>query len=199
MTNSEVRVLEMTRARGLLRARELDSAGINRSVLSRMLDKGLLERSARGLYMTPEADVTEHQSLAEAVRLVPHSVVCLLSALRFHDLSTAAPHEVWLALPRGARRPSLRSPPIRVVSISRPAFDHGVDVHPIGSVSVPVTSPERTVADCFKFRSTVGLDTAIEALRDYLATPLPSLSALSAAAKACRVANVMRPYLDALL
>ncbi len=194
---TEQRVIEAVRREGILRPRDLDGLGIARTYLQRLEEKGLLERIGRGLYHLPSADVTEHHSLAAACKLVPHGVVCLLSALQFHELTTQAPFEVWLAIEQGARRPGVNNPPLRVVHFSGPAFHEGIDAYEIEGVTVQVYNPAKTVADCFKFRNKIGLDVAIEALRDYLRRYPRGIDELWHYTKLCRVANVIRPYLEA--
>lgn len=164
-----------------------------------MVDRGLLERIGRGLYSLPEAEVTEHRTLAEASKRVPHGVVCLLSALSFHGLTTQNPAEVWMAIDQKAWRPRGETPPIRIVHMSGPALRSGVESHVIEGVEVGIFSAAKTVADCFKFRNKVGLDVAIEALRDYLRREPGSVEKLWRFAKICRVAQVMRPYLEAVV
>ena len=192
------RVLQLARKLGVLRPRDLAQHGIAREYLTRLTHAGLLERIGRGLYVLPDAELTEHHSLAEAAKRVPAGIVCLLSALRFHDLTTQAPFEVWLALPPTARRPHPSSPPLRVVRFSGPALTEGVEEHLIEGVSVRVYNPAKTVADCFKYRNKIGLDVALEALRETWRERRATMDELWRYAKVCRVANVMRPYLAAL-
>src|SRR5262245_44352238 len=160
------RLLKLVRRRGVIRPRELAAHLIPREYLTRLYHQGLLDRPARGLYVLAEAKPSEHQSIIEACKRVPHGVVCLLSALRFHGLTTQAPFEVWLAIGEKARHPKVDYPPLRVVRFSKAALTVGVEEHVIGGVPVRVTNPARTVADCFRFRNKIGLDVALEALRD---------------------------------
>jgi predicted transcriptional regulator of viral defense system len=180
---------------GTFRARD---AGVSRVELGRLAEKGDLERVGRGLYAHRRAKITEHHTLVEAAVRVPHGVVCLLTALRFHKLTTQNPHEVWMAIDGTARKPKADWPPLRIVRFSGAALTFGVERHAIEGVDVQVSSREKTVADCFKFRNKVGLDVAIEALREYLGSRRRSVDALVQAADVCRVGNVMRPYLDAI-
>ncbi|MBV9947787.1 MAG: hypothetical protein JOZ69_13110 [Myxococcales bacterium] len=183
--------------RGALRPR--DVAGVvSRVALARLVEGGKLERVGRGLYVPADAKVTEHHTLLEAAQRVPHGVVCLLSALRFHGLTTQSPHEVWRAIDVKGRKPKVDWPPLRIVRFSGAALTFGVAEHKLEGVDVRVTSREKTVADCFKYRNKVGLDVALEALRDFLGGRRPSVNALMKAAAASRVTNVMRPYLEAL-
>lgn len=151
------------------------------------------------MYLPAEAPLTEHHSLAEAAKRVPRGIVCLLSALRFHDLGTQNPFEVWLAIGNKDRAPRPGSPPLRVVRFSGRAFDYGQERHVLEGVPVRITSMPKTVADCFKYRNKIGLDVALEALRDCVRRRKAMPSALLEAARVCRVENVMRPYLEAIL
>lgn len=193
------RVAALAASSGVLRPRDLAAHGLPRHALRRAAEAGLIRRAARGLYLPAGASLTEHHSLAEAAKRVPRGVVCLLSALRFHDLGTQNPFEVWLAIGNKDRAPRPSSPPLRVVRFSGRALAYGQERHSIENVPVRVTSVAKTIADCFKYRNKIGLDVALEALRDGLRRKKATPTALMNAARACRVANVMRPYLEALL
>jgi predicted transcriptional regulator of viral defense system len=190
------RVAELARHAGVLRPRDL--GGIPRQYLRLAEKQGKVTRVARGLYVATDADVTEHHDLALAAKRVPHGLVCLLSALRFHELTTQMPHEVWLAIDTKARLPKLDYPPLRIARFSGAALTYGAVPHVIGGVMVQVTTPAKTVADCFKYRNKIGLDVALEALRDCYRKRKASLDEIWAAAKVCRVANVIRPYMESL-
>ena len=192
------RVLRLARSKGVLRARELEPLGIARATLTRLEQQGQLRRVARGLYVRADAEPGTHHTLAEAAKRVPHGAICLLSALQFHQLTTQTPHEVWLAIGNKARKPRADWPPLRVVRFSERALQEGVERRVIENVPVTITGPARTVVDCFKYRSEVGLDVAIEALRDYLRSQYRDVDALWHAAALQRVARVLRPYLEAL-
>lgn len=194
-TNSE-RILRLAARQPLVRPRDVEALGIARESLLRLYRKGLLVRPARGVYALPEAPVTEHHSLAVVAKLVPRGVICLLSALRFHGLTTQDPHEVWLAIDFKARKPSVTSPVLHVVRSSGRALTEGVEEPEIEGVNVRVYSVAKTVADCFKYRNKLGTDVAIEALRDTLRTRKATVDDIYRYAKVCRVANVMRPYLE---
>jgi predicted transcriptional regulator of viral defense system len=182
-----------------VRARDLDEAGIPRAYLKRLCDRGLLERVDRGLYRLVDAPVTELSSLAEISKRIPSAIVCLLSALQVHDLTTEVPHAVWILIDRHARTPKVASRRIEVVRASGAAREHGVESRIIDGVRVPLTTPAKTVADCFRFRRHVGLEVALAALRDYLRTRSGSIDALVEAARADRIYTFMRPYLEALV
>jgi predicted transcriptional regulator of viral defense system len=167
-------------------------------MLSRLVRAGTLERVARGRYRLTDAPVTEHHGLALAAAAVPDGVVCLISALSFHDIGTQLPHEVWIAIGRRARKPSLRYPPLRVLRFSGKALTEGIETHRIEGVDVRVYSAAKTVADCFKYRNKVGIDVAIEALRDFGRRRRGGATNLARFAGICRVARVMQPYLDSI-
>ena len=196
--SKSAQVLAIARKAGILRPRDLARHGIPSVYLRRLHRRGLLVQSGRGLYALPKGQLTAHHTLAEACKRVPHGVVCLLSALRFHDLTTQAPFEVWLAIDRKARSPKNGIPSLRLVRMSGQALTAGIEDHRIDGVEVRVYSPAKTVADCFKFRNKIGLDVALEALRDYRRTHRTGLDELWRFAKICRVTAIMRPYLEAL-
>lgn len=195
----ETKVLDLARERGVLRPRDLARADLPADYLWRLYRKEQLERVGRGLYALPGADLTEHHTLAEAALRVQHGVACLLSALRFHDLTTQAPYEVWMAIDVKARRPKEEIIPLRIVRFSGEALTTGVERHEVEGVSVKVYNPAKTVADCFKYRNKIGLDVALEALRDCWQKKLATADELWRYAEVCRVARVMRPYLESLV
>ncbi len=176
-----------------MRSADLRLRGIPREYLSRFHREGVLERASRGVYYLPDTKLTEHHSLAEAIKIAPRGVVCLLSALRFHDLTIQSPFEVWLALDRKAHRPAGDGVPLRVVRFSGQALTAGVEEHLVEGVKVRIYSPAKTVADCFKYRNKIGLDAALEALRDYCRGKDTSADELWMYAKVCRVATSCAP------
>ena len=197
-TSHTDKVLALAKKAGVLRPRDLEPYGIPRIYLSRLHATGKLQRISRGLYVIPGTDVSEHRSLAEACKRVPKGVVCLLSALRFHELTTQSPFEVWLAIGGKDWRPRVEYPPLRIVRFSSATLDAGVEEHRVEGVIVPVFTPAKTVADCFKYRNKIGLDVAIEALRECWRSRLCTMDDLWRYANICRVQNVMRPYLESL-
>ena len=192
-------VIRMVKKRGALRPRDLAALDVPADYLDRLHRRGLVERVARGVYASPDAEVTEHHSLAEVARSVPAGVFCLISALQFHGLTTQIAHEVWVALPSKAWVPKVKSPKLRVMRFSGPSLEEMVEEHELEKVCVRIYSPAKTVADCFKFRNAVGLAVAIEALRDCWRKKKATMGELWAAAGVCRMANVMRPYLESLV
>ena len=197
MTSRMQKLVEIAGRAGVIRPRDLDEHGIPRSYLARMEASGALERRARGLYVPVGVEATEHHDLAMACKRVPHGVVCLLSALRFHDLGTQAPFETWLAIDVKARAPLVRGMALRIVRMSGESREAGVEEREIEGVTVKVYSAAKTVADCFKFRNKVGIDVALEAAREYLRRG-ESMDDLWRFARVCRVAEVARPYLEAI-
>jgi predicted transcriptional regulator of viral defense system len=189
-------VLALARRHGILRPRDLGAARIPRSYLRRLVKRRVLERTGRGLYRLAGDEIDEHHSMAEACKRVPHGVVCLLSALRFHDLTTQAPFEVWMAIDVKARAPKADHPPLRIVRMSGDARTKGIEEHRVEGVTVKVYSVAKTVADCFKYRNKIGLDVALEALREYRRVR-GSMDDLGRMAVVCRMANVIRPYIEA--
>ena len=192
-------ILELARNSGVVSTAEVRSQGIHHEYLRLMCDKGELVRVARGLYSLPDADVTTHHGLAQAAKAVPKGVICLLSALRFHEIGTQAPHEIWIALDRRAARPRARHPKTRIVRFSGKALSEGVSEHTIEGVQVRIYDPAKTVADCFKYRNKIGLDVALEALREVLRGRKCSIDELWKYAKICRVTKTIRPYMEATI
>ena len=190
---------------GTLRTRDILALGIHRRTLYAMRDAGELIQLARGLFRLAELPPLSEPDLATVAMRIPQGVVCLISALAYHEMTTQIPHEVHLALPRTARDPKLAYPPLRIFRFSREAFEAGIETHIIDEIPVRVFGPEKTLADCFKYRNKIGLDVALEALRFYYGTSPNGwrrgsrLQALLEHARACRVERVMRPYLDATL
>jgi len=197
------RVLKLAHQLGMLRVRDLAAHALHPENLRRLCDRGLLVRTGRGLYMPAKVAPTEYHSLVSMTKRVPGGVVCLLSALQFHGLTTQLPFEVWLAVngavDRPTRRPKTESLPLRLVRFSGPAFTFGIEQHMAEGAWFKVYSVAKTVADCFKFRHKIGLDVALEALRDCWKQRRATMDELYEAARVCRVANVMRPYLESLV
>lgn len=197
-TVPEEALLQMAREVGLIRPRDLERCHIPRRVLYLLAHTGELVRVGRGLYRLPEADFTENHSFAEVAARVPNGVICLLSALRFHELTTELPSEVWVALGPKTWSPTFKRPRLRVVRFSGAALREGVETHDIEGVPVRMYSVAKTIADCFKFRNKIGTSVAAEALRQAWATRRVSADELWTHAVHCRVTNVMRPYLENL-
>lgn len=194
-----LRVLALAREKGLIRPADLEAIGAPRVVLTRLLARGQLLRAGRGLYHLPDYVASESESLAIIATKVPQAVVCLLSALQFHELTTQLPRQVWIAMPRGSHLPQLDYPPLRMVQFARESYTSGIEVHTRDKVAVRVYSVPKTIADCFKHRNAIGLDVALEALKEGLASGKTATDELWRHAQINRVANLLRPYLEALL
>jgi|SRR5437016_3086167 len=192
------RLMNLVRQKRMVRPRDLAEAEIPRIYLKRLVDRGELQKIGRGLYTVDETAASEHMSLLEVNHKVPKAVVCLLSALRFHEIGTQMPSEVWIALDVKAWIPRMKYPPVRIVRFSGEALRFGIQEQRVEGGRIRLYSPAKTVADCFKFRHKIGIDVALEALRDSYRQKKASMNELWEAAKVCRVANVMRPYLESL-
>lgn len=191
------RVVRLVEEASVLRPRDLPPS-LPRQYLRLAFERGLIRRVGRGLY-SPLHSSSGNSTLVEICKRIPNGVVCLLSALRFHGLTTQAPFQVWLAIHAKAFRPHVPDLPVRLFYFSGAAFEEEVQSHRVDEVDVRVYSPAKTVADCFKYRNKIGVDMAIEALRDCWRQKKATMDQLWRAAKVCRVANVMRPYLESLV
>lgn len=197
-TGNADRVLRLASERGALRTRDLAGYQIPRTTLSRLVESGRLIQISRGLYALPDQSRSEQHQLADVAVRSPQGIFCLLTALRFHDLTTQSPHEIWFAIPNKAHPPKLDYPPLRVVRFSGAALTQGIETHVVDGVSVRVYSVAKTVADCFKYRNKIGVDVALEALREARREKRATNDELWHHAKICRVANVMRPYMESI-
>ena len=184
---------------GILRMSEALQAGVHRRTLYAMRDAGTIERLGRGLYRLSDLPPLGSPDLVSVSRRIPRGVICLVSALAYHEITTQIPHQVFLALPRGTEPPRIDHPPIWVFWYTGAAFTEGIDTHVLDNTSVRIYSPEKTLADCFKYRNKIGLDTAVEALRLYRQRMRLKAEDLVRFARICRVEKVMRPYLEAML
>lgn len=192
------RVLDLAGQKGLLRASDLDAIEAPRVVLTRLAAAGLLDRVGRGLYRLPSHQGSEHEGLATIATRVPQAVFCLLTALQFHNSKIQLPRQIWIAMPRGSHAPRIDYPPIKMVQMAGDVYTTGVEAHLRDGVKLRVYGVAKTVVDCFKHRNKIGLDVALEALKDVHATRKASADELWRYASICRVANVMRPYLEAI-
>lgn len=195
--STEDRLKKALRKTGAARARDLEKAGIARTQIARLVSAGKLQKIGRGLYASADYQGTENSALVAVAKRAPGVVFCLLTALRFHELTTQSPFEVWIAIANKDHPPRLDYPPLRTVRFSEASLRHGVEVKRVEGVPLRITSPAKTVADCFKFRTKVGLDVALEALREVLRDRKATVDDLWRCAEVNRVANVMRPYLEA--
>lgn len=195
----KTRALDLIRQAGLIRPRELAAHGICATYLNRLLAEGHLERPARGLYRLQQSSVTAERPIAELAKRVPRGVVCLLSALQLHGMTTQMPTEIWMAIGPRDRIPKIDYPPVRMIRYSGSARSHDIQKRLIEGVEIQVYSPAKTVADCFKFRNLVGLNIALEALRSAIWEHKATMDQIHASARACRMVNVMRPYMESIV
>lgn len=198
VVNQSDHILELARHQRVVRAADVRAHGWSPQLLIRLHQLGKLQRIARGLYGLPDADVTEHQTLIEVCQRLPKGVLCLLSALQFHEIGTQLPHDVWIALPEGSQTPALNYPKLRIARLRGAAYSDGIQTVTDHGTPIRVYSAAKTVTDCFKFRHKIGLDVALEALKDAWRSRKVNMADLSHFAKINRVERVMQPYLEAL-
>ena len=191
-------ILELARRQGVLRAADVRAQGWSPQLLIRLHQAGRLHRIARGLYQLPDAEITEHQTLIEVCQRVPKAVLCLLTALQFHEIGSQLPHAVWIALPEATQTPALRYPTLRITRLRGEAYSEGIQTVTEHGAPIRVYSAAKTVTDCFKFRNKIGLDVALEALRDAWRSRKVTMAELSHYARINRVERVMQPYLEAV-
>jgi predicted transcriptional regulator of viral defense system len=197
-TDHSERILTLARANGLLRTRDVDHAGVPRAILAGLAQDGRLVKISRGLYCLPDRTGSEHDTVAEVAARSKIGVLCLVSALRFHELTTQQSSEIWLAIPHKAHAPRFDYPPLRIVRMSGDALTQGIDEVDVAGTTVRVFCIAKTVADCFKFRNKIGIDVALEALREAWQERRVNMDDLCRYAEVCRVANVMRPYIESV-
>lgn len=184
---------------GMVRMADAVRAGIHRNTLRAMLQAGKIERLTRGLYRLQDEPAMSEPDLMTVAEKVPNGVVCLISALAYHEMTTQIPHEVYVAISRNSEPPRLEYPPLRVFRFSGEAFSAGIRRERFDGVAVRIYDPEKTLADCFKYRNKIGMESVLEALRFYRERQKPKVDALLRYGKICRVASVMRPYLEAIV
>ena len=193
------KAVNFAKKHGMIRVRDAVKEGIHPENLRRLCKKGLLVKMARGIYIPADSEISQNVGLAQIAKRVPHGVICLLSALQFHNIGTQSPFEVWVAIDQKAAEPKIDYPPIRIVRFSGKALSEGIEIHKIEGVEVKIYNEAKTIADCFKFRNKIGLDIALEALKDSRQRKLCTNDQLWEYAKLCRVSNIMKPYLEATL
>jgi len=192
------KIIELMKKKSVIRPYDLKELSVSRQALSRLCNAGIVIKVARGLYRLKDSKITEYNTITESVKAVPNGVICLLSALSFYNLTTQSPYKVWIAIGVKAHLPR-RTLPVRFVRFSGKALTEGIEIKTIEGIRVKIYSPAKTVADCFKYRNKIGLDVALEALREYSKSDKKNLDELWHYAKICRVSNIMRPYLEAIL
>lgn len=198
MTSKQRQIIELARQHGAFRAKDLAGIGATRSQLPALVSSGHLRQEGRGLYRLADQEISERHSLVEAVKLQAKAVICLISALSFHEIGTQLPGAVWLAIPRDTYRVTTMTFPLRITVLSEASYKAGIDLHTIEGVQVPVYNIPKTIADCFKFRNKVGLDVAIEALREAIADRRCTREEIRHYAGVNKVEKIMRPYMEML-
>lgn len=188
-------IISLAQRRGVISAADVEKIGASRTLLSYLAKKGVLRRITRGAYVLADY-IPEHEAFLEVAVAVPHGVICLLSALQFHEITTQMPMETWVAIERGRHEPTCGRIPLRLVKFSGPAFTEGIEEHDADGVTIRVYSPAKTVTDCFRFRNRIGLDVAREAMIDALDQKKATRDGIWRYAKRCRMSRVMRPYLE---
>lgn len=196
--NQSDHILELARHRRVLCAADVRAQGWSPQLLLSLHQAGKLQRLARGLYSLPDADITEHQTLIEVCQRVPKAVLCLLSALQFHGIGSQMPHEVWVALPQATHTPALDYPLLRITRLRGESYSEGVQTVTEHGAPIRVYSVAKTVTDCFKFRNKIGLDVALEALKEAWRGRQVTMAELNHFARINRVERVMQPYLEAV-
>ena len=199
MPTKRQQVIDYMSKQALVRPIDLVAVGLPKDYLYQLASEGVVERVGRGLYRLPEGDISEWLSYVEVQRRVPKGVFCLLSALVFHRFTTQNPHDLWVTIANKAWRPDFDYPPVRYITMSGAALSTDIEVHSIDGVDIRVYSAAKTVADCFKFRSRVGLDVAIEALKEGWRGKKFTMDELMRCAAVCRVTNVIRPYAESIV
>ncbi|PCJ12885.1 MAG: transcriptional regulator [Gammaproteobacteria bacterium] len=199
MSSKRQQVIDFMRKQTLVRPQDVVAAGLPRDSLYQLVKDGVVEKRGRGLYQLSDSDISEWTSYVEVQRRVPNGVFCLLSALVFHQFTTQNPHELWVAIPSKAWRPQVDYPPIRYITMSGAALDGCIETHCIEGVDIRVYSAAKTVADCFKFRNKVGLDVAIEALKEGWRHKKFTIDELMHCAEICRVTKIIQPYAETVL
>jgi predicted transcriptional regulator of viral defense system len=198
-STQRTRALDLLKARGMLRLKDFVAEGIGPETLARLVREDAVVRPARGLYQFPDVQVEAAHTLAEAAALVPKGIICLTSALQYHELTLQMPAAVWMAIERTAWRPKIDYPPIRFVRFTGDSLTDGVERHRVEGVEVAITDPARTIVDCFRYRAKVGIDVAMEGLREGLRRRRCSPDELWRHARKARVWSVMRPYVEAMV
>lgn len=184
---------------GVLRTSEAIESGIHPRTIYTMRDEGVIEQLNRGLFRLTDAPPLGNPDLVTIALKIPNAVICLVSALAFHNMTTQVPHDVYIAIPKGSMEPRLQYPPVKIFEFGGEAFTSGIETHELDKVPVRIYCLEKTLADCFKYRNKLGLDTAIEALRLYVERSDVNVDKLMRFARICRVAKILRPYLEAML
>lgn len=193
------RVLKLFRKTTTIRASDLKEKDIPRSVLARMISAGLLQKVSHGLYRQSHTQMSEKEEMVNIALRVPQAIFCLFTALQFHELTTQLPRQIWIALPQGSHKPKIDYPPLQMIQLTKKIYDVGIDTVIVDQVPIRIYNPAKTVVDCFKFRNKIGLDVALEALKDALHQKKATSDELYYFAKIERVQKIILPYMEALV
>lgn len=196
--NRTKQLVNLAKNKGLIRPLDLDALEIPRITLTRLVEKGIFEKVSRGVYRVANQHYSEYSDLMTVAVKAPQAVFCLLTALQFHELTTQLPRDIWIAMPKGRHAPRLDYPPLKMIQYSNNVFHSGINTYQHNGVTLRVYSIEKTIADCFKHRNKIGIDVAIEALKEAKQKQLLSVDCLWQFAKLCRVTNIIRPYLESI-
>ena len=197
--NPEEQVLKLAKSQGLITAKDIESIGISRNYLYKLCSEGKLTRSSRGIYMYPDMPITENHSLIEISKKNPNAVICLISALYYYKITTQIPHEIWVAIKKDTRKTKFDYPPVRYTVLSGKSYSYGITENNIDGHKVKFYSLAKTIADCFKLRNQIGIDIALEALKESIQSKQVTIDELTEAAKINRVLNIMLPYMEAIV
>lgn len=192
-------LVKLAKKKGMIRPKDLDAIDLPRVYLSRLTSTGHLEKVGRSLYRLPNQQLSEHENLAVVAAKVPQAVFCLLTALQFHELTTQLPRQLWIAMPKGSHTPKMDYPPLKMIQASGESYSEGIEIHKCDQVPIKIYGVAKTLADCFKHRNKIGIDIVLEALKDAREQNKLNTDELWHYAKICRVTNVMRPYLEAIV
>lgn len=201
MTEKKYKVIleALFKKKSVLKLKEIKDHGIHPEYIRRMIIKGQIIRVGHGIYMKPDTEITAYHSLVEVSKQISIGVICLLSALQYHEIGTQLPSEIWLGIPRKTAIPRIKNHSVKIITYSKKSFYEGIDEHIIEGVVVKIYNPAKTVADCFKYRNKAGLDVALEVLKDVVKNKICNIDDLWKYAGICRVRNIMKPYLEALV
>lgn len=199
MSEREKIVMNLIRKKGIIRPKEVEEAGVERMYLTRMVSKGLIVKIARGLYSLPGTDFKGYESYVEIAKKVPAGIIFLISALNFHNITTQISGKVHIAVKNNTWKPEIASVDVKYYSLNDPAYSFGIEKHKINKATIKVYSPAKTVADCFKFRNKVGIDVAVEALKETVRSKRATIAEIYEAAKICGVNKVIQPYMESIV
>ncbi len=197
-TNEEI-IKEIFKQHNVVRLRDFIKAGIHQQIIMRMVNAGKIQRISRGLYMLEESDITANHSFVEVSCKIRKAVICLISALQFHDIGTQLPNKIWIAIPRTNTKPNFTNPPLNINWYSGRAYTEGIEIKVIEGIPVKIYNIPKTIADCFKFRNKIGMEVAIESLKECVREKKVNTEDIMYYASICRVSNIIKPYMESII